>query len=75
MEPKNSKLEGFDVVSYSVNSSPECSPLSCNSLAESIPTNGHCLINSFEDAKCLIENGRFVNSEPPPWRIVAVYSI
>jgi hypothetical protein len=73
--PINAKLEGYDVVTFSVQSSPECSPLSCNNLAREIPVNRHCLLESFEEAKRLIESGAFDNSEPGPSRIFAVYSV
>jgi hypothetical protein len=72
--PKSKKLEGFDVVTFSVQTSPECSPLSCNRLAESIPVNAHCLLPSLEEAIRLVESGAFDNSEPGPFRIFAVYS-
>ena len=72
--PSEKKLEGFDVVSFYALSAPECSPLSCNHMAESIPVNEHCLLASFEEAKELIETGAFNNCEPGPYRIFAVYS-
>src|SRR5882762_11680399 len=68
------KLEGYDVVCFTVRTSPECSPLSCNPLAETIPVNEHCLLSSLEEAVRLIERGAFNNSEPGPYRIFAVYS-
>jgi hypothetical protein len=72
--PKAEKLEGFDVVTFSVQTSPECSPLSCNSLAESMPVNAHCLLTSLEESIRLVKSGAFDNSEPGPFRIFAVYS-
>jgi hypothetical protein len=74
-EPKSRQLEGFDVTNFTVHTSPECSPLSCNSLAETIPTNKHCLFSIFEDAKLAIETGKFENGEPGPYRIIAVYTV
>lgn len=68
-------LAGFDVVNSSQNNAPECSPLSCNSLANEIPVNAHCLLPDFETAKQLIETGQFTNSEPGPYRIFAVYTL
>lgn len=73
--PKEKHLEGYDVVTFSQGNTPECSPLSCNSLSEEVQTNKHCLLNSFEEAKTYLENGTFNNSEPGPYRIFAVYSI
>jgi hypothetical protein len=73
--PQSKRLEGYDIVTFSVHTSPECSPLSCNNLAATIPTNSHCLLNTFDQAKQLIEGGAFDNSEPGPFRIYSVYSI
>jgi hypothetical protein len=73
--PPQKTLEGFDVVTFSVGRSPECSPLSCNGLAEEIPTNGHCLLESFEEAEAYLNAGRFVECESGPYRILAVYSV
>jgi len=73
--PATRKLEGYDVVTFFARSSPECSPLSCNYLANSIGTNAHCLIESFEEAKEQLEAGKFNHSEPGPYRIFAVYTV
>jgi hypothetical protein len=68
-------LEGFDVVTFSVGTAPECSPLSCNRLAGTISTNSHCLLRSCEAAAQALETDCFENSEPGPYRIIAVYSV
>lgn len=73
--PARRQLEGFDVVTFSVGTSPECSPLSCNSLAENLCTNEHCLFASFEEAETNVNNGIFNESEPGPYRIFSVYSV
>ncbi len=73
--PDKKKLEGFDIVTFFAGSSAECSPLSCNGLADEIKTNRHCLIGSFERAKQCLESGLFLESEPGPFRIFAVYSL
>jgi hypothetical protein len=73
--PSRKQLEGFDVVTFFVRTSPECSPLSCNSLAEGLRTNSHCLFASFDEAEADVKNGAFTNSEPGPYRIFAVYSV
>jgi hypothetical protein len=75
MPPPTKSLEGFDVVSYLAGTSPECSPLSCNNFAAEVPTNEHCLMRTFDEAREAIESGRFDNAEPGPYRIVAVYSV
>jgi hypothetical protein len=72
--PAGWRLEGYDVVSFYARSSAECSPLSCNSLAETIPTNRHCLLETLDEAKQLLEGGAFADVEPGPFRIFAVYS-
>lgn len=68
------RLEGFDVATFCAHASPECSPLSCNSLAADMPVNEHCLFNTFEEAKEAIERGLFKNAELGPYRIFAVYT-
>jgi hypothetical protein len=68
-------LEGFDVVTFSQRNVPECSPLSCNYLARELPTNSHCLFQSFEEAETNLTNGKFNDSEPGPYRIFSVYSV
>jgi len=73
--PVDKHLEGFDVVTFSCRNLPECSPLSCNGLAEQLPTNPHCLFQSFEEAEIRVANGTFNNSEPGPYRIFSVYSV
>jgi len=73
--PTEKTLEGFDVVTFSARTSAECSPLSCCALASEVETNAHCLLVSFERAKELLEAGSFTNTEPGPYRILAVYSV
>jgi hypothetical protein len=72
--PGRRALEGYDVVTFCARTSPECSPLSCNALASEVETNRHCLLPTLERAKQLLEEGRFKNTEPGPFRIFAVYS-
>ena len=67
--PDRATLSGFDVVT------PECSPLSCNGLAAHLPVNERCLFDSFEEADAALERGEFRDSEPGPYRIVAVYHV
>jgi hypothetical protein len=73
--PGHSRLEGFDVVGYSVGSGPECSPLSCNGLMESLPVNRHCLFDTLDRAMKALESGAFSNCEPGPFRVVAVHTL
>jgi len=74
-EPLDRHLKGFDVTTFSGHTSAECSPLSCNDLAETIPVNRHCLFDTFAEAKKALEQGLFKNSEPGPFRIFAVYTV
>jgi hypothetical protein len=73
--PTQKQLEGFDVVTFYVRTNPECSPLSCNSMAEHLHTNAHCLFTSFDEAETNLSIGAFKDSEPGPYRIFAVYSV
>ena len=75
IEPETRILKGYDVVTFSARTSPECSPLSCNSLASNIEVNQYCLLPSFELAKQLLREGKFKHTEPGPYRIFAVYSV
>lgn len=73
--PEHKTLEGFDVTSFSTHNAPECSLLSCNGRAETIPTNSHCLFRTFEEARAAIEDRLFEGCEPGPYRIIAVYTV
>jgi hypothetical protein len=73
--PSKKQLEGFDVVNFTARTSPECSGLSCSSLAVELRTNAHCLFDSFDEAETSISNGAFNDSEPGPYRIFSVYSV
>jgi hypothetical protein len=77
VQPAEKRLEGYDVVTVWVENSPdpEHSPLSCNGFADRIPTNVHCLIDSFEQAESSINRGEFQDGEPGALRIIGVYSI
>ncbi len=70
-----STLLGYDIVCYSMQNSPECSPLSCNHVATDVRVNPHCLIDSLDYAIQCLETGIFDNAEPGPMRIVAVHSL
>ncbi len=73
--PIQKTLEGYDLVSFELGNSAQCSPLSCNYLAAEVKTNLHCLLDSFEQAKQLLESDQFKHVEPGPYRIMAVYSV
>lgn len=73
--PCGNTLAGFDVATFWAGNSPECSPLSCNSLASTMPTNNHCLFASFEEAHARVNDGEFNDSEHGPYRIFSVHSV
>jgi hypothetical protein len=73
--PGNKRLLGYDIATFWAGAAPECSPLSCNSLADGHPVNIHCLLDSFDDAKQALESGVFDNAEPGPYRVFALYAI
>lgn len=75
VQPNTATLSGFDVVNFFSQTSPECSPLSCNGLAAALPVNERCLFDSFDEAHAAVESGKFENAEPGPYRIVAVYLV
>jgi hypothetical protein len=75
LAPRRKDLRGFDVTGFSARTAPECSPLSCNGLASELPVNRHCLLETLDEARDALERGAFDNTEPGPFRIVAVYTV
>ena len=73
--PPQKVLAGYDVVSFSQETSPECSPLACSCLAAEVETNSHCLLASLEQAQQLLESGRLYDDEPGPYRVFTVYPV
>jgi hypothetical protein len=73
--PAKKTFHGFDVVAFSHNNAPECSPLSCNALAAKVAINAHCLFKTLAEAQAALESGVFDGSEPGPFRIFAVYTV
>ena len=66
---------GYDIVTFYAGSAPECSYLSCNHMAEEIEVNKHCLLEKMDKAIDLINEKAFVDCEPGPCRIFAVYEV
>jgi hypothetical protein len=68
---------GFDLVSRTAGNEFEHSPLSCNGLAEEIPTNRCCLLDTAEEAFALAPTldppGKPMRGEPGPYFIVEVW--
>ncbi len=75
LSPMNPQLLGFDIVCYSMQNSPECSPLSCNHVTMDVRVNSHCLIDTLDYAVECLETGIFDNAEPGPMRIIAVHTL
>lgn len=73
--PADYAFLGYDIVTRSVATFFECSPLSCNLAAERFSTNAHCLITSLPDA---YEALRIIGApeegyEPGPYYLIAVH--
>jgi len=73
-EPLTSDFQslGFDIVCRSCASSFECSPLSCNHMAEEIPANRFCLLDDFTTALGVARGFDEAGCEPGPYCIVEV---
>jgi hypothetical protein len=55
---------GFDVVNKTGSAFFECSPLSCNGMANEVPVNRYCLVERFVAA--VAQADRFSRDEPEP---------
>jgi hypothetical protein len=75
VQPQEVTFQGYDIVCFSGQTCAECSPLSCNGLAAELNVNQHCLLDTFEEAQQYLEEGKFQQCEPGPYRIFAVYTI
>lgn len=73
--PIHARLLGFDVTSFSMSSTAECSGLSCNGIASEVEVNAHGLFATLEEAKAALIDGFFDGSEPGPFRIFAVHEV
>ena len=69
--PGSTRLLGYDVVVFEDFLSH--SPLSCNSVAEHLPVNACCLLETLDDARQAIEAGAFNHCEPGVYTIFAVH--
>jgi hypothetical protein len=61
---------GLDVVNRSMGTNFECSALSCNLMAETIPVNRYCLLDSLTVA---FELARDCRAETPPYCVIEVF--
>lgn len=73
--PSGYEFLGYDVVTRSMADFFECSPLSCNGGATTIPVNRHCLVATLEDAyTALLRIGDASEGyEPGPYYLFAVH--
>ena len=67
------RLLGYDAVSRSVDAAFECSPLSCNHMAEQVSVNRHCLVDDPETAFQLARDFGDGLGEPGPYYVVEVW--
>jgi hypothetical protein len=64
---------GYDAVSRSTGNNFECSPLSCNYMAEHVPVNRYCLVDTEQEAFELAREFSAGNCEPGPYYVVEVW--
>ena len=74
-EPVSDDFEslGFDIVCGSQGKDFGCSPLSCNKLAEKIPTNCFCLMGDLTEALGVARGFDGIACEPGPYFVVEVF--
>lgn len=73
--PNTASSLGFDVVSRSMDSTFECSPLSCNHMAEEITVNSHCLIDTLAKAREVAIQFSIEEPEPGPYFVAEIIQI
>ena len=67
------EAKGFDIVNNTCGQMVECSPISCNHLADELSVNSDCLLSTFEEAYEVVSGGVMSGCEPGPYRILAVF--
>lgn len=75
VQPLSTSFEriGYDAVSRSCGSTFECSPLSCNQMAEHVPTNRYCLVDDADTAFRIASESEDGGCEPGPYYVVEVW--
>ena len=63
---------GFDIVSKTISSQFECSPLSCNGMANEVPVNTYCLVRTLDEAIAVAERFSLEEPEPGPYHVLEV---
>ena len=71
--PSSFERLGIDVVSRSCGSSFECSPLSCNHMAEHVAVSRYCLVDEPDVAFGLAADFEAGGCEPGPYYVVEVW--
>lgn len=64
---------GLDMVSRSCGTSYECSPLSCNHMAEHVAANRYCLVDDVDVAFRLAAEFEASGCEPGPYHVIEVW--
>ena len=70
--PASYQSLGYDIVNKTDSAFCECSPLSCNSLAQDIPVNACCLVDTLEVAVALARKFSREEPEPGPYFVIEV---
>jgi hypothetical protein len=73
--PLHKDFLGFDIVSYSIGTSHEYSPLSCDLLCKEVEVNKNCLLDDLTHAIEVTESLNQKKAEPGPYRVIAVNRI
>jgi hypothetical protein len=63
---------GFDVVNKTLSAFFECSPLSCNDMADEVAVNRFCLLETLDEAIAFAERCAREEPEPGPFYVVEV---
>lgn len=71
--PASFERLGLDVVSRSCGTSYECSPLSCNHMAEHVAVNRYCLVDDVDVAFRLAAEFESSGCEPGPYHVIEVW--
>ena len=71
--PAKADLLGYDVITCE--DYLDHSPLACNSIAETLAVNEHCLFSTLDQAVKAIEAGGFEKGEPGVYKIYSVYLV
>lgn len=73
--PADFECLGFDVVSKTASFTFECSPLSCNNMAQEIAVNEFCLLDDLQDALSAALRFSVEEPEPGPYYVVQVHRL